>query len=437
MDLANKPLVTDYTTFHQLCAEYLDQSPSALVNSPTQESITVLRDKVLNEPTPRSSAAKMFAVIDQWNAAQPISKLPPELIAHIVALGFPITHHFGDRGECLPYFYMEAIGSLATISRTWRNALIGTPSLWGLLSTELQPHKNRISLERSGTCPLMVAVISWEDGLSSADELLDLALPHWNRWSHVRLTWIAPRDRIIKLLTSAAPQLKTLDFEEYKMADSKPIDLFGGYAPGLRDIRVSTVSVRWDSEVFRDLRKLRLERIYNNSISADQVLAILSASPLLELLSIVGVKVGFTPLLTPSTRTLIQLLHLNSIRLNGVCIGAVGNILPFIRAPNCDSFELFASPESHDLFDAADFLDRSLGHFDAFIRSTFALHGPSQPYLDDERVLWTCEGPTSDTPHFTFLIPINMNTSIPWISQFLGSELPKPAHELDVTMKTS
>ncbi|KAG8967389.1 hypothetical protein FRC05_002099 [Tulasnella sp. 425] len=100
MDLTNKPPVPDYTTFHQLCAEHFDQSPSALVDSPTQESITLLRDKFFDEPIPRSSAAKIFAVIDQWNAAQPISKLPLELIANIVTLGFPITHYFEDVGEC-------------------------------------------------------------------------------------------------------------------------------------------------------------------------------------------------------------------------------------------------------------------------------------------------------------------------------------------------
>ncbi|KAG8943901.1 hypothetical protein FRC04_002442 [Tulasnella sp. 424] len=433
LDLTDKPPIPDYTTFHQLCAEHLDQSPSALVDSPTQESIAVLRNKFLHESTPRSSAARMFAVIDQWNAAQPISKLPLELIAHIVALGFPITHHFGDRGGRLPYFYMEAISSLATISRTWRNAIIGTPSLWGLLSTELPPHINRISLQRSGTCPLMVTVLSWPNEPSSADELLDIALPHRDRWSHVDLGFIP---RVREYLTSPAPRLETLDLlvDHQTATDLEPIDLFGGYAPSLQDISIYGGYIEFGSEVFRELRRLRLDSIQNESIPADQVLAILSASPLLELLGIVGVKLGFTPLPPSSTRTPIQLPHLKSIAFNNVCVEALGNILPFIHAPNCDSFRLYAFRKSDDPFDAADFLNQSFLHFDAFLPSILAFHGSSQLYLLRNSIKWLCNAPGSNTPpYFSFQIPFKMDISIPWISQFLGSEQPKPAHELSVS----
>ncbi|KAG8943905.1 hypothetical protein FRC04_002446 [Tulasnella sp. 424] len=438
MDLTNKPPVPDCNTFHQLSADHLDQSPSALVDSPTQASITLLRDKFFDEPIPRSSAAKIFAVIDRWNAAQPISKLPLELIAHIVTLGFPITAHYVDVGR--PRHYMKALASLATISSMWRNTIIGTPSLWGLLSTHLPPHINRISLERSGTCPLMIVVVSWTNvpNLSKPDELLDIALPHRNRWMHVQLGFI-PLARVMEYLTSAAPRLESFSLSVHLRgaAHLGPVDLFGGYAPSLQDVRVVGARIVLGSEVFRGLRKLSLDTIEGELISADQVVAILSASPGLELLEIEDVKVGFTRLPPSSTRTPIQLPHLKKIRLEDICIEAVGNILPFIRVPNCTSFQLLdVFQESDDPFDTTDFLSRSFGHFDSFIRSILAFHGSSQLSLYPELVQWLCKGPEYDEPpYFNFEVPSRMNISIPWISQFLGSELLMPTHELSVTFK--
>ncbi|KAG8967390.1 hypothetical protein FRC05_002100 [Tulasnella sp. 425] len=220
----------------------------------------------------------------------------------------------------------------------------------------------------------------------------------------------------MEYLTSPAPRLETFDLSAdlQNRTHLEPIDLFGGYAPSLLDLSVFGAPIVLGSKVLRGLRKLSLDTIGGKLISADQVLAILSASPGLELLEIES-----------------------EITFDDLFIEVVGNILPFIRAPNCTSFQLLdVFQESDDPFNATDFLDQSFGHFEPFVRSTLAFHGSSQLSLYSGRMEWLCQGPTSDTPpYFSFEIPSKMNISIPWISQLLGSELLRPTHELNVTFR--
>ncbi|KIO32047.1 hypothetical protein M407DRAFT_216552 [Tulasnella calospora MUT 4182] len=422
----------DHVAFYQLCAEYLNQSSLALGNPPTQESITALKDKVLSvEP----SNAKILTTIDQWNTTQPISQLPPELIPHIVALGFPIADYSGGSSERSPRHYMGALASLSIISRMWRNAIIGTPSLWGLLSSSLPSHINRISLQRSGNCNLMVELCPWTHGsvASRANEFLDMALPHWDRWSHASL-WFPPLDRIMTHLSTVAPSLEVFYLWVYpdEIPDS-PINLFGGYAPRLQNILATRLPMVWDSEVFRGLQRLKLDSFENELISAGHILALLAASPLLEWFNIEDSDVGLSLLGSPPAQIPIQLPNLKIIGLDNIGIEAIGNILPFIRAPNCEVFWVKGYRQTDNPFDATDFLNRSLGHFDALLRFTLDFHESSQLTLLQGRIEWVCKSPlTPDARRFKIRIPdIKMNSSIPWISHLFGQGV-DPAHRLRV-----
>ncbi|KAG9047086.1 hypothetical protein FS837_003071 [Tulasnella sp. UAMH 9824] len=395
--------------------------------------MTLLRDKVLNESTLRSHSIKILAMIDQWNATQPVSQLPPELISLTVALGLPIADYLEGSAERSPRRYMETLASLAMTSRTWRNAVIGTPSLWGLLSTSLPSHINRISLERSGNCPLMVEIITSisDQKPPNLDEFLDITVPHWSRWSHA-LLYFSPPKRVIQHLSLPAPLLEKFGLWVYPK-NLVPIDLFGGCAPRLQDISVYGTPLVWDSEIFRGLRKLRLESIVDELISSDHILAILADCPSLELLNIQESEMAFSPLPPPSSGTPIQLPNLKTIIFVGVCVQAVGNILPFIRAPNCGYLQLEMDEEGVEPpFDTADFLSRSLSHFDTFLRSTIAFHGSSQLQLFQALTEWVCSGVEFDAPCFVVHVPIiGTNPTVSWVSQYLGHGL-SPAHRMEV-----
>ncbi|KAG8932657.1 hypothetical protein FRC01_012861 [Tulasnella sp. 417] len=397
--------------------------------------MTFLRDKVLYGSTLQFSTAKILAMVDQWNAPQPVSQLPLELIALTVALGFPITECFTEPKE--GFHYMKTLTYLATVSRAWRNAILGTPSLWGLLSTSLPPHINHISLQRSGACSLIVgATTSVSDRqLSNFDEVLDIALPRWNRWSHASLA-LLPFKHVVQHLSSPAPLLEKfrLWLHNQDIPQLVPIDLFGGHAPRLQDISVYGTPLVWDSEIFQGLRKLNLEGIANKLISSDHILGLLAASPSLELLAILDSDVGFGPLPPSSTQTPVQLSNLGTIIFVGISVEAVVNILPFICAPNCGLLQLETYQEDVEtLFDTADYLRQSLSNFDTLLHSAIAFHGSSQLSLWQHLTEWQCSGANLDAPGFVIDFPFAALTpAISWISQYLEAGL-SSTHQMDVT----
>ncbi|KAG8917421.1 hypothetical protein FRC01_002462 [Tulasnella sp. 417] len=363
-------------------------------------------------------------MVDQRNSAQPISQLPPELISHIVALGFPIPSYFGESRKPQPCPYLKILVSLTAISRIWRNAIIGTPSLWGLLSTNQPLRINRISLERSRSCPLMIEIGPFvQPTWTKANELLDVALPHWNRWSHASL-WLPNLDQIMAHLSSEAPSLERFHVwtDPAGFPNPTPINLFGGYAPRLWDVWVLGLPIIWDSEGARGLRRLSLQHLHHGVISVDDILSLLTVNPLLESFDIMHSAIGASRLKAPSTRIPpVQLLNLKTIKLQHIPVGVVGNILRCFRAPNCEVFRLQADGKPDNPFDADEFLDQSLGHFNAFLRSTLDFRRSSQLHLYQDHIQWICSSPRIfDAPSFSINISaIKMNSSVPWIAQLL------------------
>ncbi|KAG8903590.1 hypothetical protein FRC01_009139, partial [Tulasnella sp. 417] len=168
----------------------------------------------------------------------------------------------------------------------------------------------------------------------------------------------------------------------------------------------------------------------NEWISAGQILALLAASPLLESFSIGVSDVGSSLIGSPSTGTPIQLPNLKKLDLDGIAVEVVGNILPFIRAPNCEVFQLDAFRWNDDPFDATEFLTRSLGHFDAILRSILYFHSSSQLSLFQDHAQWLCKPPKKfDAQYFSIDIPID--SSVPWVADVLGQGV-DPAHRLTV-----
>ncbi|KAG8903661.1 hypothetical protein FRC01_009051, partial [Tulasnella sp. 417] len=168
----------------------------------------------------------------------------------------------------------------------------------------------------------------------------------------------------------------------------------------------------------------------NEQISAGQILALLAASPLLESFGIRIADVKPSLIGSPTTRTPIQLPNLKKLELDCIDIGAVGKILQFIHAPNCEVFRLDVFRWTDEPLDATDFLSRSLGHFDTILRSILSFHDSSQLYLLQDQTQWFCQPPKEFDVH-CFSIEIPIDSSIPWVADLLGQGV-DPAHRLTV-----
>lgn len=373
----------------------------------------------------------MLAIIDEWNAAQAISHLPPELLSHVVAIGIPVAEYFG--GGRSAKVYMKTLAVLATISRTWRNAIVGTPSLWGLLSTNLPLHLNRISLERSGSCPLMVEATTWsfEKTLLPANEVLELARPHWDRWSHAFLR-PCPGDHILEDLSSPTPSLEVVHVWVEQRDGRDAINLFGGCAPRLQYLRVMNVKVMWDPETFRGLRKLDLWGMGEDFMLPDNFLSVLAANPLLEMLDVKGLVFrSQPPPPPPSIRAPIDLPNLKSILLMRLCTETAASILASIRVPNCESLHLsdLHNSTSSDLVDGDGLFGQSLGHFDGFLRSSLSPHGSSSLALSPHHTSWHCHHLFTGAD-FSLDIPVgDLHSGTLWVLRVLGPA-PDPTHRI-------
>lgn len=111
---------------------------------------TVVFDGIPKAPSMRIVKANSPPLLDKQSIGSAIGKLPLELVSYIAKLR--LLQSYSGRP------HMEALYSIRMISRIWRNAIDSTPSLWGVISSNVPLHVNTTAVERSGTCPLDVYV---------------------------------------------------------------------------------------------------------------------------------------------------------------------------------------------------------------------------------------------------------------------------------------
>lgn len=120
------------------------------------------------------------------------------------------------------------------------------------------------------------------------------------------------------------------------------LDLFTGKAPKLLSVRLCGVALkRWNSGLLSGLRSLTLRQLYELGPSLPEMLDILRASPELERLILIGIRLPFNATLTrPSTVFLHSLL---SLELEGVHVrrNELADLLDSIRAPHCTTFSIY------------------------------------------------------------------------------------------------
>ncbi|KAG9019293.1 hypothetical protein FRB90_004300 [Tulasnella sp. 427] len=426
----DKPSLLDQTAFHDLCVNYLDSRDLGRKFPPTRELLTLLRQKILKGPGPNPSTS-ITELISRWNAAQPVYKLPPELIALIVTFELPVFITLKASDKYVAVLYMKEMAALASVSRMWRETIIGTSRLWGILSTLLPPHINHLSLKRSAECPLTIQATEWPDETqsTSTDDLLDMALPHWSRCSNAQFHRI-PLPRLLGHLEAPAPLLDALLLWGSPRQLQEPIDLFAGHAPNLRDVEVYRVRILVNPDVFRGLCHLVLQSV-KNAIPLDSLFTCLTASPALEWLKLSCLDI--LPASLPPQEPIV-LLHLGVIIVEDLSSEFVVQILPFIRAPTCKHLTLRTYGQiDEQSFGETYYLDRCLLHFDSLFRLTLASVGSSEVSIDINHFLWNTidsrfvSSYSPPDPYFFITLPCRrLAPVISFISPFLSPPSEQP-----------
>ncbi|KAJ7610560.1 hypothetical protein DFH06DRAFT_1308685, partial [Mycena polygramma] len=149
----------------------------------------------------------------------PVRRLPPELVCEIFSWTLSQTKSSDDGPPDQPPW------SLGHICQTWRDIAIHFPLLWRTVSIshfEDRRHQPlamlQTQLRRSADALLDVHLAWWTDEFDDALPVLDVLLPHSNRWNSLRLSCEGIlQDSLLDLLYPAKGQLAQLRRLEFNV----------------------------------------------------------------------------------------------------------------------------------------------------------------------------------------------------------------------------
>ncbi|KAG8910956.1 hypothetical protein FRC01_006023 [Tulasnella sp. 417] len=212
---------------------------------------------------------------------------------------------------------MAALYTLRLVSTAWRDVVDRMPSLWTIISSTFPDDVNRTSLTRSGSSPLMIYFPGWYMDISPRFyKFLPIIEPHLQRCSFLALQ-LDP-DFVDEVPWQSLPRVAALKIlvEELPDEDTKIIEIPDKILENIRDIDLDgQIPVNWPRTLghLRGLRTLVLQELSNNTITQEQILSVLLASPGIETLVINQLEIEDPPSnLSPSAEP-ISLPQLRSV----------------------------------------------------------------------------------------------------------------------------
>ncbi|KAG9018157.1 hypothetical protein FRB90_012065 [Tulasnella sp. 427] len=299
-----------------------------------------------------------------------ISSLPDELLDFIFLLALPYpdvlaTEWWWSDQPCHPY--MAALFSLRRVCKLWKNLADSTPALWSVISSTFTRELNEAFLARSGTCPLLIHYLDYEDEDSTSpfQDFLLLIGPHLRRSGSVAIQFTSDVPEEIPDL--ASPHLVNINFQVSRKSSrmlpmfrtplAERIEIREDTLKNLKGLALSGVQLDWRESLhlLTGLSSLELSGVFEATIADEQLLDVLIASPDLENLSLHVFYENGTPgpdLL--SSREPVCLPHLHSVMLSSDS-KLVDFMLRKIRPPpNMISLDIyphnFPSPEAATTF---------------------------------------------------------------------------------------
>ncbi|KAG9002513.1 hypothetical protein FRB90_011370 [Tulasnella sp. 427] len=259
------------------------------------------------------------------------------------------------------------------VSRGWKELIEGTPSLWSEISTEYPTAVIWDSLQWSRSHPLTVYV-SYHDrhGGKQLEILLkhlQLLRMHSHRW--VVLEVYATNQSsdgfpsLVEFVAEPAPKLHRIEVLFPSVRDSPPptINLAGGVAQHLKQMRLSELFVPWSSDLFVGLEEFSLRTEVEPP--AEEMVNIFVKSPSLRIFDLYYGGMGGHESPSPSTSMDPHSFHVTARRLEAVALSfghpqLASYILSRVSMPNCDYISIEADIDDPNPF---DILEAGLAQF--------------------------------------------------------------------------
>ncbi|KAG8943086.1 hypothetical protein FRC04_003232 [Tulasnella sp. 424] len=184
------------------------------------------------------------------NSLLPIQRLPPEIFSASIAYTMAEI-------EC--HNHQQRLIQLSTVSWWWRQVTLGTPFLWGVISSKDPYWIVSLALERSKDAPLTVlnesssysstllGGNSYRSSIESGD-FFGLVSPHTARWADATLPWLGSGSDSIKWLSQHSTHLSrhllrlNLGWDGSPSTDNATTR-FSGHTERLLDLKLQNLHV--------------------------------------------------------------------------------------------------------------------------------------------------------------------------------------------------
>ncbi|KAG8947673.1 hypothetical protein FRC00_008994 [Tulasnella sp. 408] len=308
--------------------------------------------------------------------------VPPELLIIIFQAFVPIVDPMSLEWNGPCKLYMKSLFSLRRVSRTWRDILDNTPSVWVVLTSTVPLSVNHASITCSGNAPLTIHFGDLNGSSIQPDEFIELVGPIRDRWKEVCVdVFSAPT--IWNYLASPAPMLETVRLHTLRGSGvpSQGLELLGGETRNIRQLNLRGSIINWNRSTFQGLRDLRLAYVHRYGLTMDMILDILADSPDLEHLYIESTKfpLSVAPPLLP-----ILLLQLRTIELLFLPGDVIFPLFRHIEAPHCQRIRIQAENFGND----NEWVNQYIGLFEPFLREMHEKSGRSQLVVSPAFVDW-------------------------------------------------
>ncbi|KAJ7123246.1 hypothetical protein C8R43DRAFT_43319 [Mycena crocata] len=242
-----------------------------------------------------------------------VRRVPAELVCEIFAFTMQDVLHTDVNSIPPSYEPTQSPWSLASICASWRRAALGYPMLWRFISLSPRWIENRhthpscselkTQLIRSGDAPLQV-VIHWL-GFPAYPRLLELLLPHCNRWNTLHIYIHDHHKSLLDGIQAAQGHLNLLQKLHLVIShfpdEPEEVDIFSS-APRLREVCLTDTNYVARSFPFA-LPWGQIIR-YRGSYYSEVQLPIIQAAPCLVECGIGSNLFGETKIILPHLRRL-------------------------------------------------------------------------------------------------------------------------------------
>lgn len=172
----------------------------------------------------------------QHNLKQPVYRIPPEILSHILVLVY--TSPFPDWDD--PAF--PPLSRVALVSRHWRDVVSSTPRLWARVYGWMEDKERELSLQKAGSAPLDVCLyIDPKDPEIHLNtrHLMAAVIPLSSQWRSFQILQEQLSPSLVGCLESPTPYLRYLWV--HSDGQSNHIDLGSGPQLNSLDMRAFTV----------------------------------------------------------------------------------------------------------------------------------------------------------------------------------------------------